>query len=183
MPAKREQRPPRKMKQVFLVFCEGETEENYLGFLKRTYRSPIKIISKVEGDSISQKLIDRRKKELKISSNETITAFLMYDLDKTDVIGRLNNCNAEKLYSNPCIELWYLLHTKEQTTALSTQACCKALQNIGGVWSNYQKPDLTITQQNFLLDNAKTAIIRAKKLGCYENPSSTIFKLLEAIKN
>lgn len=44
------------MKPVFLVFCEGETEETYLDYLKQAYRSPIKIIPKVEGGDISQRL-------------------------------------------------------------------------------------------------------------------------------
>ena len=54
--------PPRTMKRV-LVFCEGETEETYLDYLKRTYRSPIRIVPKVEGGSISQRLIDATKRE------------------------------------------------------------------------------------------------------------------------
>ena len=58
--------PSRTMKPVFLIFCEGETEEAYLDYLKQAYRSPIRIVPKIEGDSISQRLIDVRKKELKI---------------------------------------------------------------------------------------------------------------------
>ena len=49
--------PKRKMKPVFLVFCEGETEETYLDYLKQAYRSPIKIIPKVEGgDMVHQRV-------------------------------------------------------------------------------------------------------------------------------
>ena len=49
MAKQRLESPRRKMKPVFLVFCEGETEETYLDHLKQAYRSPIKIIPKVEG--------------------------------------------------------------------------------------------------------------------------------------
>lgn len=31
----RERNKPRRMKPVFLVFCEGETEENYVDFIRR----------------------------------------------------------------------------------------------------------------------------------------------------
>lgn len=48
----REKRPSRTMKPVFVVFCEGETEEAYLDFIKQTYRSPFKIIPKVEGERL-----------------------------------------------------------------------------------------------------------------------------------
>lgn len=44
--------PSRTMKRVFLVFCEGETEETYLDYLKQTYRSPMRIVPKAEGGSI-----------------------------------------------------------------------------------------------------------------------------------
>ena len=54
--------PARKMKPVFLVLCEGETEEAYLGYLRQTYRSPIKIVPKVTGDSICPKLVAKKKK-------------------------------------------------------------------------------------------------------------------------
>ena len=60
-------RPERKMKPVFLVLCEGETEECYVEHLRQKYRLPIKIISKIVGQQINQKLINRHKKELKIT--------------------------------------------------------------------------------------------------------------------
>ena len=72
--------PSRTMKPVFLIFCEGETEEAYLDYLKQAYRSPTRIVPKIEGDSISQRLIDVRKKELKISKTDKILVFLMYDI-------------------------------------------------------------------------------------------------------
>lgn len=39
----REKAPSRCMKPVFLVFCEGETEEVYLDFIRKSFRSPIRI--------------------------------------------------------------------------------------------------------------------------------------------
>jgi hypothetical protein len=38
MKKRRNQKPPRKMKPVFLVFCEGDTEETYINFLRKQYR-------------------------------------------------------------------------------------------------------------------------------------------------
>lgn len=89
--------PSRTMKRVFLVFCEGETEETYLDYLKQTYRSPIRIVPKVEGGSISQRLIDATKRELKISKTDKILVFLMYDMDVPAINGKLNDCRAYKL--------------------------------------------------------------------------------------
>lgn len=182
MTAKREPRPSRKMKQVFLVFCEGETKENYLNLVRKEFRSPIKIVSKIEGAKISQKLIDKRKNELKIAAKENILAFLMYDLDKTDMLERLNSCQAVKLFSNPCIELWFLLHAQEQTSTISTQNCLKMLQKSDRIWENFEKPFFSLKQQQFLLSNIDVAIKRAKQLDAEKNPSTTVYKLFEFIK-
>lgn len=91
--------PSRTMKPVFLIFCEGETEEAYLDYLKQAYRSPIRIVPKIEGDSISQRLIDVRKKELKISKTDKILVFLMYDMDVPVVNERIKDCRAYKCWA------------------------------------------------------------------------------------
>lgn len=170
------------MKPVFLVFCEGETEEIYLDFIRKTFRSPIKIISRVEGANISQRLINVRKKELKISSNEQIRVFLMYDMDVPAVTDRLFECQAELLLSNPSVEIWFLLHCKEHRNAITSEKAIKALKDVGGVWAKYEKAELTATQKKFLSENIELAISRAKSLVIPDNPSTGIYKLIEALK-
>ena len=66
---------PRKMWPQFLVICEGETEENYVNFLRQYYRLPIKIVPKIIGSKISQKIVNRYKKDL-TGSEESIKTFL-----------------------------------------------------------------------------------------------------------
>lgn len=46
----------RKPRKVFLVVCEGETEEDYVNILKRHYRLPITIKTKVSGNAVSIRL-------------------------------------------------------------------------------------------------------------------------------
>ena len=55
---------PRKMKPLFLVLCEGETEETYISLLKQRYRLPIRIVSKILGGSLYPKKIEQYKKEM-----------------------------------------------------------------------------------------------------------------------
>ena len=52
---------PRKMRPLFLVLCEGETEENYVNFLRQNYRLPIKIVPKIIGSKITQEIVDSKK--------------------------------------------------------------------------------------------------------------------------
>ena len=182
MTTRREERPAKKMKPMFLVFCEGETEEKYLDFLRREYKSPIKIIVKKEGARISQHLIDSRKKELKISSRDCVKTFLLYDLDVVAINQKLKNCKATFLCSNPCIELWFLLHCKNQSSFIQTNKCIDELTKMGNVWQNYKKPNLTETPKKYLWDKKFEALTRAKILTEGANPSSAVYKILEQLE-
>ena len=90
------------MRPQFLVLCEGETEENYVNLLRQNYRLPIKIVSKVIGNKISQDLIKRYKKEL-VGPESSIKTFLMYDGDLPEVLSKLTECDGILLISKPCI--------------------------------------------------------------------------------
>ena len=174
--------PSRTMKPVFLIFCEGETEEAYLDYLKQAYRSPIRIVPKIEGDSISQRLIDVRKKELKISKTDKILVFLMYDMDVPVVNERIKDCRAYKLLSNQAIEFWFLLHGKDWRTKISTAEAYSELLKIDDCWAGYEKAALTDTQKAFLWKNRIEATERARRLKNLDNPSSGIFNLILALE-
>ncbi len=174
--------PQRTMKQVFLVFCEGETEETYLDYLKQTYRSPIRIVPKVEGGSISQRQIDSTMRELKISKTDKILVFLMYDMDVPTINEKLNDCRAYKLLSNPAIELWFLLHGKDKKTKISTEDAFKELLKMDDCWAGYEKAALTDTQKAFLWEHRLEATERARKLKNFGNPSSGVFNLIFALE-
>lgn len=97
-------------------------------------------------------MIDIRKKEMRISTNENITTFLMYDLDVKPINDKLKKCNAILLCSNPCIEFWFLLNCKEQKNSINSTLCIDNLKKIkkAGVWSNYEKAKLTDSQKEYL---------------------------------
>lgn len=177
MAKQRLESPRRKMKPVFLVFCEGETEETYLDHLKQAYRSPIKIIPKVEGGDISQRLIDARRRELKISKNDKVLVFLMYDMDVPEVNARLERCRAFKLLSNPSIELWFLLHGKGCVSNITTDEAFDELVKLENCWNEYEKAALTETQKSYLWNNRLAAVERARKLQKFCNPSSGVYNL------
>lgn len=177
----REKRPARTMKPVFVVFCEGETEEAYLDFIKQTYRSPFKIIPKVEGGKITQHLIQTRCREVKIARNEDIQVFLMYDMDKPDITEKLLRLKAHLLLSNPCIELWFLLHCKDQKSPINTDDAVRALKHIGSPWFHYKKPEINAAQKDYLKQHVQEAMERAALLPAHGNPSSDIYHLLNSV--
>ena len=83
MATKRLQQPQRSLKEAFLVICEGETERNYVDFLRISYHSPIRIISKVSGQNVSQQLINKHVEQLK--SNPCVEQwFLLHAADNKE---------------------------------------------------------------------------------------------------
>ena len=182
MASKREQSPSLRMRKIALVICEGETEERYINLLKKWYKSPIRIVPRVEGTKITQSLVDNRTRELKLSKWDKVHTFLMYDMDVPSINEKLLACKAEMLLSNPCFEIWLLLHAKDQKAAIETDALVKELKKSAPVWKNYSKSAFTDTQKSFLNDKTDVAVERAKKLQEFQNPSTGIYKLIEMLK-
>lgn len=60
MASRREKTPSKKMRKIALVICEGETEVCYLNLLNKWYKSPIKIVSHIEGTKITPSLVENR---------------------------------------------------------------------------------------------------------------------------
>ena len=139
MASKREKAPYKRMRKIALVICEGETEVEYLNLIRKWYKSPVRIVSHIEGNRITQPLIDKHARELKISPFDKVDTFLMYDMDVPAINDKLMACKAELLLSNPCFEVWLLLHVKDQTSALSSTAVIKELKRSAPVWQNYSK--------------------------------------------
>lgn len=181
MASKREKAPAKRMRRVALVICEGETEAAYVNMLKKWYKSPIRIISHIEGNRITQALIDKREREQKISVSEKVDTFLMYDMDVPAVNVKLMSCKARLLLSNPCFEIWLLFHARNQMTALNSDMALKELRKCASAWSNYNKASFTDTQKAFLKEHLDEAIGRAKALKEFQNPSSGIYKLIEML--
>ena len=182
MASKREPSPSMRMRKIALVICEGETEERYINLLRKWYKSPIRIVSHIEGTKITQSLVDNRTRELKLSKWDKVHTFLMYDMDVQAINEKLRKCKAEMLLSNPCFEIWLLLHAKDQKAAIETDALIKELKKSANVWKNYNKSDFTNTQETFLRSNTEIAVVRAKGLKDLQNPSTSIYKLIEILK-
>ena len=182
MASKREPSPSLRMRKIALVICEGETEVCYINLLKSWYKSPIRIVSHIEGTKITPSLVEKRTKELKISQWDKVHTFLMYDMDVQAINEKLRKCKAEMLLSNPCFEIWLLLHAKDQKSAIETDALIKELKKSAPVWKNYSKSAFTDTQKAFLNDNTDIAVARAKDLCEFQNPSTGIYKLIDLLQ-
>ena len=175
-------RPDRKMKPIILVLCEGETEESYVANLKQKYRLPIKIVSKIVGQQINQKLINRYKKELKISSKENIDCFLMYDADVQSVVENIKQCDAKAVLSKPCIEVWFLAHSEKiPDSDFSSDDCIRRLEKIS-VWKNYKKGSLSDSQKCLLWEKRLEAAKNISHIVTDDKVFSTVNEFIAVLE-
>jgi len=177
--AKRRRAPRgKKINPTLFVFCEGETEVSYINLLKSVYRIPsIHIHPKIRGNNISSDYIYNYKRDK--PTHEKDMNFLMYDLDVPNMLERLSGIEGcILLVSNPCIELWFLLHYKNQTANINNVRCCREMTNRN---RTYKKGLIDIKLKEKLISKIEDALKRAKGLTEYNNPSSTIYRLIEVL--
>ena len=173
---------PRKMRPLFLVLCEGETEEVYINFLKQRYRLPIKIVSKITGSSLYSHKIEQYKKDI-ISEPSECKTFFMYDGDIPEVLDALKNIDGIMLISKPCIEVWFISHYKKVAeTDISSDECLKQLCKITG-WEQYKKAVLTSSQQDSLWENRMKAVSNMKSKTEKNKTYSTIYKFIQILED
>lgn len=113
---------------------------------------------------------------------DKVETFLMYDMDVPAVNEKLMACKAQMLLSNPCFEIWILLHVRDQKSPVSTDALLKELKKSSSLWKNYSKTAFTDTQIAFLKRNMKDAVLRSKSLREFSNPSTGVYKLIELLE-
>lgn len=166
------------MKPNYFVFCEGDTEVAYVEMLRAYYRLPIHIIPKRTLLNVTPALISRCKANYIETKNDK--TFLMYDLDVPSVLDRLRKIpGAILLCSNPCVELWLLLHYIEQRAEISSADCVIKLARY---IKQYKKGKLSTEDKGYLMQNVQIAVKRAKQLKSYKNPSTTVFELIEDLE-
>lgn len=173
----------KKPKKVFLVVCEGETEEEYVNMLKRHYRLPIAIKTKVSGNIVNTRLVNQYIKELSLDKDDCCEVFYIYDADIESVVSRLLKMPGKAILSNPTIELWYLLHSKDFCRYIESGAVIKQLADSHSVWKAYSKGFLTSDQKSFLLNHQKKASKRSEKMNWPSNPSSNMYEFIGALES
>lgn len=169
----------KKINPKFWVFCEGETEEAYISFLRAEYRLPVEIITKISGSRIDTRFINSFKKGKPTVKKDR--DFLIYDADVPDIITRLNKIeNAILIASMPAIELWFLLHYKNQTSYLTESTCIRELDHRNR--NTYKKGVLDPSLKSKLKDKRNDACSRAKRLQLFDNPSTNMYIFIEALE-
>jgi len=180
MVRKRHSSKKKKINPKFWVFCEGKTEKAYVEYLRAKYRLPVKIIPEITGSKISDKLISSHISKKEKHPKDKI--FLLYDGDVETVLERLLKITKGKLLaSNPSIELWFLLHYKNQTANITEADCIIQLNNRNR--NIYKKGVIDNKLKNRLEGKQQDACDRAKQTVLFGNPSTNIFEFIEELEN
>lgn len=170
----------RQPKRIWLVICEGETEEAYVRLLGREYRLPIVIKTKVLGNRVNQRLVSQWMDELGVDKDD-VMVFYVYDADVAPVREKIRTLPGKALISNPCFELWMTLHHKKVTRTLTSEMMVKELSRCHPVWEDYMKGKLSTEQAKQLMANRRLASSRAQELIWPENPSSNVYELIDLL--
>jgi hypothetical protein len=167
------------IKPTFFVFCEGESEDAYVSLLKSHFRVPIEIITKVAGNRITHKYITNTIRSLPSDPKDKI--FLLYDIDAPEMLEKLHSIKKVIfLLSNPCFELWYILHYTNHNAEISTKQCIEKFEK---QCKDYKKGAICSKLRAKLTEDMGKAVARAKKLTLYNNPSTSVYFLLEELNN
>ena len=189
----------RKSKKVILVAFEGKnkTENNYFSnYRLRDKDYIIKLVPGNETDPIN--LVNKtiiKVKELGLNLEENDRAYCIFDtdLDERKNMQIIKAIKLAKKYhiimitSNPCIELWFLLHFEYTTAWLSNNDVINKLKKY------YPKYEKNINIFPEIKDKVSEAIKNAKKLESFQldnnkiigmvdaNPSTEMYKIVEEL--
>lgn len=191
--------PPRKERTIILLAVEGgnKTEKTYFTELNRL-QNEYRIVFADGNNTDAVKVVadavaSIEKKGIDFSRGDIVYAVLDTDFGKEKKIrearkqARENNIGL--LLSNPCFEVWLLLHFRYSTRGYhSNNAVVAELENR---WPGYRK---SIESFEYIIDRIDIAIENAEKLTKHHdsldsnteteerNPSTDVYKLFEIIK-
>jgi hypothetical protein len=191
------QPPFRDPKPVVLVLCEGEvTEPEYLQGLAKNRKNPrVQIdVAAVHGDP--RTLVQAAKKRKADSESKALrqgddnlafdSVWCVFDIDQHSYISDAKQIALENgihvAVSNPCFELWLLLHFRDQPGMQSTSRMRTLL------FDYVSQYDKRVDYKHYAA-GYQNAVVRAKRLDETaendgepgRNPTTSVYKLAELI--
>jgi len=186
----------RVIENKIVIVCEGiRTEINYFNSFKMRY-SGVEIIALHSGHTDPINIVKEAKKSIKefdLELNNGDSLWCVFDVDdrQNEIFQEIKRLAGNKVnigLSNPCIELWFLLHFRNATKWIERVDVIRQLrQHI----RNYDKSMDDIGKM--LRRYEAEAIIRAKelnkslesrqieKISTESNPSTQVYLLVEHI--
>lgn len=155
-------RPTKKTKPLIYVFCEGESEQAYTDFLKKTF-SDIAVVKRPKSTGLFEEARDKFDKDKSYRDNAEVIdeIWFFFDVEKDQrekwnarlkiikSLRRLRNKPGIKvrlLMTTACIEYWLMLHYKKYTPDIETVADKqRILHEVQSREKDYEKGDYQST--------------------------------------
>ncbi len=177
--------------------CEGTvTEPGYIRGFSAWRRNPLVEVRISDDHGVPRTLVEAAKKALNQALLEAQTSkddnlsfdevWCVFDVDDhpdlKNALEMARNNNIRVALSNPCFELWLLLHFRESPGAQTRQAIQKLLKNYLPNFNKHVQFDELTEGYAFALQRAR----RLQELAdddeeSTRNPTTTVYRLMTAI--
>jgi len=187
----RRRRPGREPYPRILIVCEGrKTEPEYFDALRRAERRPLQleIVAAGSPKTVVERAVELQKEARLQAKRDPFLAFdevwCVFDIDEhpgvPDAKQQARDNRIELAISNPCFELWALLHFQDRQAHIERtklRELCRV--HIPGYEKRLPCADL--------LPHIDDAIRRAEELQRRDtpdgNPSTGVYRLVRSIRN
>lgn len=174
----------RRPRARVLVLCGGErTEPDYLRELKSRHRNPAVVVKVLGRKDAPTALVAEAHRRWSSDPESFDEVWCVIDVDEFDVesAARLAAEHGVLLaVSNPCFELWLLLHHEDRRAAVADAD--EAVRRLRRRVRDYDKAALNIAD---FAAGVEQAVVRARRLDdgttVGPNPSSGVWRLVEKI--
>lgn len=168
----------RESKKYIVVFCEGESEQVYMDFLKKEFRD-VAVIKRVNTTGLFAEAdrIFRNNKKYIDNAEVTDEIWFFFDVEtkaadswdvRMRIIKRLRSLRKKPgirirlLMTTGCIEYWLMLHYEFSVPPIQTVAEKKrVMERLLTKVPNYRKGDADVTAE--IAQNYRTAVVNARQ--------------------
>lgn len=171
-------RKTKKTKPLIYVFCEGESEQAYTDFLKKTF-SDVAVIKRPSAPGLFDEAKDLFDKNPRYSNSaeETDEIWFFFDVETKDIgkwdqrykiinslrkLRKKPGIKVRLLMTTGCIEYWLMLHFRMYAPSLQTVAEKKrVIAEVKAKEPTYNKGDYPSTAR--IAEHYPAAVINAEK--------------------
>lgn len=184
-------------KSLYVVVEGARTETEYITHWASLHRRTVTVQIAPEKGLAPRTMVDlavdrkRQAKRTQRLGRAYDEVWCVFDVDEHHALGeartKARDNGIRLAVSNPCIELWFVLHFQEQTAELSRgEAQSLSVRLLGSGKS------LSIESRHALIERHDTAVGRAERLAVRHegnglppdaNPSSNLWELVESIRS
>ena len=193
-------RPSLEPRKRFLLFCEGKnTEPGYFEAIKRAFASTLLDIQSVPAAGVPFTIAEKateyvrsRRRRRKHSFEKDDEVWAVFDRDEhnrfEEAVLLCRNGGVRVARSNPCFELWLILHEREFDAVIDRYQMQKELARIR---TDYDKDgskrldfDELVARVHEAEERANKQLARRKEERIpYNNPSTTVGMLTAAVRD